>query len=139
MGQIENPALAVVELAGEQEQACHPEGDVAGADDDLGARVLRKRGVQLLEESLRAFQMLDHVEQQDVIELGEVDGRQSVVQVVQVKLVELDSFLEREDVDSDDVASLLAQLRAHPAARATDVQHARPRGTCSSTSVCGLS
>ena len=74
MSHVENASLAVVELAYEQEQASKREPDVAGADDKLQIGILRSIETEPREELLRRPQVLDDIQQENDVEVGNVHG-----------------------------------------------------------------
>jgi len=82
--------------------------------------------------------VLDHVEQQHVVELGEIQRRHAGVEIVLDEAVELDPPSERELVDADHAAALGLERLAHVAAGAADVEHARAARHGIEAMVCGL-
>lgn len=91
VGQVEDAAASVVELAEQEHQAKRSKGDVAGAYDQFCARGVCERALQHVEERFRGREVLDHVEREDVVEVGRLDRQERVVQVVLEERVELDA------------------------------------------------
>ena len=89
---------------------------------------------------LRRRQVLDHVEQQHVVEVAEIQRRQAVVEIVQDERVQLHARSERKLVDAGDAAAVAAGAasRRRSRRRSRDRARARPAGTSSSAAVCGL-
>ena len=80
--QVEDAALAVVELAEEQHQRVITKAMLPVLTISFASGRERASPCSSLDEALRVAEVLDDVEQQDVVEVREVDVGQAVVQIV---------------------------------------------------------
>src|SRR6478672_2874142 len=113
MGQVENPSLAIIELADQQHQSDHDERDIAGADQNLAIRIPRHRATQPYKKIIRSLQMLDYVHEQRVIVFFETDGRQSLVEIMRIKRIK-NTGSRSKRIDSSHAALLvLLEDRSH--------------------------
>jgi hypothetical protein len=64
---IENAFAAIIEVPAKKHEARDAEGDVGGGENDFRA-MPASSGAQAFHENLGITQVLDHVEQEDLIE-----------------------------------------------------------------------
>jgi hypothetical protein len=74
--QVQDTALAVVELAEEEHQPVDEEADVGGAHQEAHAGRQAQRQPHPLEELLGRGEVLEHVQQQHVVVGAEIERRQ---------------------------------------------------------------
>src|SRR4029079_11804167 len=76
-----------------------------------------------LDEGLGRSQMLNHVEDQHVVDVGKIDSRQTLVEVVPDERVQLDAGCEREPIDAGDTTAAPPQHDAQVAAGAAKIEN----------------
>ena len=86
MGTVQNAFASVVEVPQQEHQARDEEADICRGHHDLGP-LPHRRSAQLLHENLRIVQVLDDVEEEDLIELRDIHGE---LTGINVPLLELD-------------------------------------------------
>jgi hypothetical protein len=80
VGAVEDAFAAVVELADEEHEAGDEEGDVGGGEDDFGAFVAGFFA-EHFHEDFGVFEVLDNVEEEDLVVVGDVGGAGLAVDV----------------------------------------------------------
>ncbi len=127
MRQIEQTALAVIESPREQAEPRQQKSDIAGTDDDFEVGREARRVPELGNELLGRGDMLEHVEQQHIVEARQIERRHAAIEIVLDEAVERHVGLEREQVDPDHAAAFALQRLAHITAGAAEIEHARRR------------
>ena len=105
VGQVEDAAFAVVELADQQHQAVDEKPDVGGAHEQLGVRRKLQGGPKLLDERLRRRQVFDDVEQQDIVVVSAIEPGKPSLRSCSTNPSSSTPRTERKLVDAGDLGN----------------------------------
>ncbi len=126
VGQVQDAATTVIELAQKEQHADHDEGDIRRREHD-GGLPTRSAVAKLIHQVKLGglIQVLDDVQEQDVVEVVRGERQVLVLQIDQGELVDQRPSHIRRRIEPLHVTPFFLQLSAHVAQPAADVQDGR--------------